>query len=315
MHLRRSPREIFAQTSHHALKSESSPKQRNADGRAARMTQILPLAVATLIGVLFGLPRYVLAGEGVIEINQAKVIAAGGFPFKIASFGSYRLTSNLTVNAAADGIDVNASYVDIDLNGFAIVSNTASPDINGTGTSVTVHDGKVLNTSNACAIMLGDASVVRNVIAFGSCGIQVGNDSRVADSIVNDSPGLGISAGNNCRISGNTTNRNANNGISAGDNCRISGNIANGNASGVLAGHNCEISGNTANGNNNDGILASSGSLVLDNVVAGNGLVGLSCGGTGAGYGRNNFTSNAQGNFAGACKNMGQNLCDGSLCP
>jgi hypothetical protein len=42
-----------------------------------------------------------LAEDGVIEINQAK-INASGFPiFSISSSGSYKLTSNITVTAAA----------------------------------------------------------------------------------------------------------------------------------------------------------------------------------------------------------------------
>lgn len=35
------------------------------------------------------------AVDGVIEINHAKVVAAGGYPYRINQPGSYRLTSNL----------------------------------------------------------------------------------------------------------------------------------------------------------------------------------------------------------------------------
>jgi hypothetical protein len=48
------------------------------------------------------------AVDGVIEINQAKVLAAGGFPFFITTGGSYRLTSNLTVPAGKVGIQDSA---------------------------------------------------------------------------------------------------------------------------------------------------------------------------------------------------------------
>ena len=237
-----------------------------------RFAQVVTATVAVLMTMLMSFPRAALAVDGVIEINQARVIAAGGFPFKIISFGSYRLTSNLSVNSAADGIDVNASYVDIDLNGFAIVVNTANLGINGTGTNVTVHDGKVLNTSTACAIQLRDSSVVRNVITFGSCGIEVGNNSAVAGSVA--------------------------------QNCLF----------GIIAGDNSRISGNTVNGNRSEGISVTSGGLVVDNVIAGNSGSGLDCGGsTTTGYARNIFTSNSP-NVTG-CTNLGENLCDGKICP
>jgi hypothetical protein len=64
------------------------------------------------------------AVDGIIEINQAKVLANGGsFPYTIAAANagqSYRLTGPLKVPASTDGIDVNAPNVTIDLNGFTI---------------------------------------------------------------------------------------------------------------------------------------------------------------------------------------------------
>src|SRR2546421_12802591 len=77
-------------------------------------------------------PSAVLATDGVIEINQARALAgsvtpgdAAGFPVYISVSGSYRLTSNLTVpNENTDGIDIGASEVTIDLNGFSILGPT-----------------------------------------------------------------------------------------------------------------------------------------------------------------------------------------------
>jgi len=51
------------------------------------------------------------AVDGTSRFNQAKVQAAAGFPYKITSSGSYRLTGNLTVPASTDGIDVTAANV------------------------------------------------------------------------------------------------------------------------------------------------------------------------------------------------------------
>jgi hypothetical protein len=60
------------------------------------------------------------AADGVVLINQASVIAAGGFPFKITQPGSYRLSSNLTVPATGNGLVIDSSNVTLDLNGFSV---------------------------------------------------------------------------------------------------------------------------------------------------------------------------------------------------
>src|SRR5271167_4775801 len=60
------------------------------------------------------------AVDGTIEINQAKVTAAGGFPYVISGRGCYRLTGNLAVPASTNAINVTAPSVTIDLNGFSI---------------------------------------------------------------------------------------------------------------------------------------------------------------------------------------------------
>jgi len=76
----------------------------------------LALAVSLLIPAVAA-----RADNGRTEINQAGVIAAGGFPYLISQSGSYVLTSNLTVgDASTDAIHVGSDDVSIDLNGFTI---------------------------------------------------------------------------------------------------------------------------------------------------------------------------------------------------
>jgi len=87
------------------------------------------------------------ADDGVVLINQSKVIAAGGFPYHITSPGSYRLAGNLTA-AGTDGIDVAATPVSIDLNGFSISGSTGSGNgvngVTGSGT-LAVANGTIRN--------------------------------------------------------------------------------------------------------------------------------------------------------------------------
>lgn len=60
--------------------------------------------------------------------DQAKVNAAGGFPYRITQPGSYRLAGNLVAPLGKTGIDVSAGgSVSLDLNGFSI-SSAASCD-------------------------------------------------------------------------------------------------------------------------------------------------------------------------------------------
>jgi hypothetical protein len=177
------------------------------------------------------------AVDGTIEINQAKVLGAGGsFPYVISNPGSYRLTGNLTVSStSADAIDVNASHVTIDLNGFSITGpggSSTRAGINGTtsGNQVTVENGTI--TGFLFGLVIGVDGIVKSVhAAANGAGIEVGN---------------GVIEG--CTADGNTT------GISAGGEAVISGNTAGSNGTGISCGHGCVVSGNTIDNNTSFGL-------------------------------------------------------------
>lgn len=80
-------------------------------------TVLFLLVVAALSGLAS-------AVDGVTLINQATVNAAGGFPYKITSSGSYKLSGNVSVPFGVNGFLINADNVTFDLNGFTI-SGTA----------------------------------------------------------------------------------------------------------------------------------------------------------------------------------------------
>jgi parallel beta-helix repeat protein len=203
------------------------------------------------------------AVDGVIQINDAAVKAAGGYPFKITggtNSGSYRLTGNLTAPLGTDGIDVTAPIVTIDLNGFSISGN-GSVGINAAVGDVTVENGTI--TGFATGVNLGKFGIVRNVHADANgSGISVGDNSVVEDCTANNSTattGAAISCTGVCVISRNTASGNAKlDGIECvGNGCLISGNTANANTTGIhCLGSGCLISGNTMF-NNATGISAS----------------------------------------------------------
>jgi parallel beta-helix repeat protein len=240
------------------------------------------------------------AVDGTIEINQAKVLAAGGFPFVISGHGSYRLTSNLKPPAGTDAIDVSASNVTIDLNGFGIIGpGSTSLTPTGIGASgandVTVENGTV--TGFGIGVDVGNFGIVRDVHAdVNGSGIQAGFDALVDGCTANNST-LAIEPAINCggasTISGNTANGNMDIGISC---------IGNG----------CVISGNTANANGVAGIdCDGSGCLISGNVVFNN-VTGIEASDTTTGIG-GNVLKNSTTNISGP-HTLENNLCGGSSC-
>jgi hypothetical protein len=77
------------------------------------------MSILSILLVFLGaLPSF--AVDGVTLINQSTVLAADGFPFGILQPGSYKLSGNLQVPAETNGIQIFASGVTLDLNGFSI---------------------------------------------------------------------------------------------------------------------------------------------------------------------------------------------------
>ena len=130
------------------------------------------------------------AGDGVIEINQAKALAGGvtvgdgaGFPVTLSAPGSYRLTGSLSsASLSAHILDITAAtgQVTIDLNGFTI----AGPNKAGAGscihslsadTYVTVRNGHIRQcASHGISIEYGLAEELQ-ILGIVSNGILIGN--------------------------------------------------------------------------------------------------------------------------------------------
>jgi hypothetical protein len=72
------------------------------------------------------IPTSAFAVDGVVLINQSTITAAGGFPYTISQPGSYKLSGNLVADTGKNGIEISASNVFLDLNGFNISCGGAS---------------------------------------------------------------------------------------------------------------------------------------------------------------------------------------------
>lgn len=292
------------------------------------------------------------AVDGTIEINQAKVLAAGGFPYRINASGSYRLTGNLTVSStSADAIDVSVNHVTIDLNGFAINgpggSSGSGNGINGqTVDALTVENGAITGFPAGFGVETGNNGIVRNVQSnTNGDGILVQGGGQPGASVIsgdtaNNNAGTGISCGGSgCLISGNTAVSNGSNGIQcSGSGCPISGNtaISNGNNGIQCGGSGCAISNNIAISNFFDGISCGSGCVISNSTTISNTSFGIGCSGSGClvtgntilnspaatqaadattGYSNNVLngnTTNFNGGTSLGAKNT--NLCSGTAC-
>ena len=129
------------------------------------------------------------AVDGRIEINQASVTAAGGWPFVISNPGSYVLTSELRVDDGMDGIKIAADEVVIDLNGFAIRgSHVCEPGNCTAGSTIGIE-----------AISAGTFLAMRSTIlnghvrGFGGDCVFLGTDALVDGVVVSSCGGDGVS--------------------------------------------------------------------------------------------------------------------------
>jgi hypothetical protein len=238
------------------------------------------------------------AVDGTIEINQATVLAAGGFPYHISpnNPGSYRLTGNLTVpSGSGAGIESFGNPVTIDLNGFSMIGGGDGQGI--IGQTTTVENGTVKGFTTG--LSLGPNSIVKSVHADlnGQRGIVTGDSSVIEGCTANSNGTFGISATNNSVIEGSTANYNA--------------------STGIFCQTGCMISGNTVNTNGSFGVEIQSGpSLILHNTIISttmNSAVGISAPNAQTGYGENVINGFGSGYVSGGTS-MKNNVCGGVLC-
>lgn len=288
------------------------------------------MAIGLLLGMVFAAP--VQAVDGVIEINQASVKVAGGFPFVISQSGSYRLTSNLDVTVAGmqkggtapentTAIQVTADDVTIDLNGFTIKGPTVcsgtpvtSCSPSGTGKGIdggaliglAVINGTVRGMGNTAISSLG-ASLVEKVSAESNGADGIAGANMVVNCNATSNGGTGIRGNTliNC-----TAFFNGDKGIAA---YTVSGSSVISNRAGgidAITAANC-----TATSNGYTGIAANtvSASTALNNCLSG-------CGASDHGINADTATGcTANGNGGSpqilATGIKGQNICNGVPCP
>jgi hypothetical protein len=232
---------------------------------------MLKTAAAVLIGaaMMFAAPAF--AVDGVVLINQATVMAAGGFPYKVTQPGSYKLSGNLVVSASStDGIDINVSNVSIDLNGFTI---SGPVTCSGGGSSIRCVGNGGTGISAFAGLSAGFNVTVRNgsVVGFGT-GINLQGSGSLVEEVHasgNSSLGLSVTYGLARR---NIASGNGSTGINT-SNSEVIENVANLNGQIGLQAIGGMYGSNTFDDNGDAAVLTNSGAVSQNN----NGCNGTAC--------------------------------------
>jgi hypothetical protein len=123
---------------------------------------------------LLSIPAF--AVDGLKLINQATIVAAGGYPYTISQPGSYQLSGNLSVTATAfAGIEITTSNVTLDLNGFTVLCSgvETSAGIETASSSgayynnIQVKNGKVSGCGNGVLLLYGSNTDVESLLVSG----------------------------------------------------------------------------------------------------------------------------------------------------
>jgi len=242
-------------------------------------------------------------------------ISIDELPFVITSSGSYFVTGSLTGRMARSGVTIDASDVDLDLNGFTLFGGAQTLDgvrVMANNMNVRVRNGVIrgwgrygVNATNAFDIRLNNVRAVTNNLG----GMRIGHDSLLTGcgAYYNVGDGIFVESGSTvaaCRARGNAI------GIHAAGACRISGctSIAN-NDSGFMAGDYSTVRDCIAAWNSRNGIVLMAGCRAQDNTCGMNGRelgdgAGIHVQGDGNRIEDNNLTQNFRGIVAPILGNL-----------
>lgn len=210
--------------------------------------------------------------------------------YKITQPGSYYLTGNITGVSGRIGIEIVASGVTLDLNGYDLVGVAGSLDgvrVTAATNCASVFNGSVRDwDANGVDVGSSSGAIVHHIRARGnnSSGIYVGTNAIVSDCTasfnasagITNSAGITTGAGStvvNCSVSANQRD-----GINAGSGCTVTNCTvqANGQA-GISVNSGSLVSGCAVYNNSRDGIVVTLECVVRDNVIRHAGAVVGSC--------------------------------------
>jgi hypothetical protein len=193
-----------------------------------------------------------------IAVSAANTPGTATALLRISQPGSYYLAGNITGVTGKSGIEIAASDVTLDLNGFRMVGVAGSL----AGISVTSGQGNIairngtLRSWGAGGIAAGSCAgcIVEEVRSIGNTGhgMQLGPDSMVRRCYCVGNTGTGILASSPSEVNDCLVRTSGSSGLSVGDHSIVSGTVAQGNTS--------------------TGVVVGAGALVSGDIIAQNGL-------------------------------------------
>jgi parallel beta-helix repeat protein len=240
-------------------------------------------------------------GKTLAEIEPRIAINATNTPgdsdaspslFKITQPGSYYLTGNITGVAGKNGIEIAASGVTLDLNGFDLVGTTG-PFSNYDGINVSVNSLTNISVINGSIRNWGDIGLnlaaaplpakncrVDGVVVSGNAsdGIRVSAGTIITNCSAHKNTGNGITTGTDCTIANCSATENVSNGFTVGSGSAVSNCSASFNSgSGFTVGSACSVSNCSASGNSTSGFSVQLGSMIEGCTARSNVLGGIVC--------------------------------------
>lgn len=240
-------------------------------------------------------------------------------PIVINTSGSYFLSEDVLAFHGQHGIEITASDVTLDLNGFKIQGNTEVGSNDGirigpNANNVSIRNGTIksfqgigINTptyGEGYGVFTPEQLRVTDVclLSNGGGGLRAGNRAMVVNCIAKGNLGYGFFLGYYSRITGSIASGNTANGIEIRSSSHVTGNICESNlGNGIFtASGSSVISGNSASGNTLNGIIVSgvrSNNRIDSNQVHGNSQNGIRVEGYQNVITRNFSLGNSQGQY------------------
>jgi hypothetical protein len=148
------------------------------------------------------IPACAFGVDGVVLINQSTVMASGGFPYVISEAGSYKLSGNLVVDGGRNGIEVSASNVFLDLNGFDISCGGATDShrvacISGIAAvhDISIRNGTISENTPSSETFTFNGIFFSNTAIGNPIGERVSVQDVMIDSIEANSDGVVLDPG------------------------------------------------------------------------------------------------------------------------
>lgn len=252
---------------------------------AATTTLLVAGPLTPAAGPVAGTYKTLADVEPRIAIGAATTPGDADSLFRIAQPGSYYLTGNVTAASGLQGIEIAASGVTLDLNGFEIVGVPGALDGIGVApgglANITITRGTVRNfpgdgvdAISGTGVRLADLTATGN----GQEGLMTG-DNAIVDRCIARSNGVsGIRVTNGCVVTNSSASLNTTRGFITGSGCTIAHCSALSNTGFGFVVANSTLIDSAAHNNGSAGIFSAGHATISRCTVRGSGGDGIQAG-------------------------------------